>query len=153
MIVTPPWPIYPSGSKAKCWQRCGAIIGMLALIYTFYSVVKAPPCEFPYRLLILAALWGLVPPLWWWFEFFFVFPHHYSVEKFELLKYGAQASLAIWAPIAVALAAFASTDYFKKPEPGKGCAYVSSTSCASVASNYTSAAAASSPGNPGSDTP
>ena len=118
MKVKQPWPIYPSGSKAQVWQRCGAVLGVVTLIYTVYAVLAAAPCEFPSRLLLLAALWGLVPPLWWWFEFFFVFPHHYSAEKFELVKHGAQASLAIWAPIALALAAFSSSDYFKKPESG-----------------------------------
>jgi hypothetical protein len=123
MALQSPWPIYPPGSKAQAWQRCGAAIGAAALVYTVYAVFQAKPCELPVRLLMLAALWGLVPPLWWWFEFFFIFPHHYTDEKFELLKHGAQASLAIWAPIAVALAAFSSSDHFKKQESGK-CVYV-----------------------------
>jgi hypothetical protein len=132
MALKAPWPIYPKGSKAQAWQRSGALLGAVALVYTVYAVVKAPPCEFPVRLLMLAALWGLVPPLWWWFEFFFIFPHHHTTEKFELIKHGAQASLAIWAPIAVALAAFSASDYFKKPEAGKPCAYARSTSGASL---------------------
>jgi hypothetical protein len=123
MALHAPWPLYPPGSKARAWQRCGGIVGAAALVYTVYAVLKAPPCEFPVRLLALAALWGIVPSLWWWFEFFFIYPHHHTDKKLELLKHGAQASLAIWAPIAVALAAFSSSDYFKKAEPGKACVY------------------------------
>lgn len=118
-----PFPIYPRGSLAYWWQRLGAALGAVALIYTAHAAYIAPPCSPPGELLILAVLWGVVPPLWWWVEFFFVYPKHHSAEKLELLKYGAQASLAIWAPIAVALAAYSTNDYFKIPEAPKTCVY------------------------------
>jgi hypothetical protein len=50
-------------------------------------------------------------------------PEHHSPEKFELVKHGAQFSLAIWAAIALALAAYSTNDYFKVPEPPKVGAY------------------------------
>ncbi len=127
-MATPPspWPIYPQKSFGYWWQRAGATIGILALLYTAYTAYVAPPCAPARDLLVLAVLWGVVPPLWWWFEFFFIFPRHYTSDKFELLKHGAQASLAIWAPIAVALAAYASSDYFKVPDDPKKCVYAKS---------------------------
>lgn len=121
---TSPWPMYPRYCFAYWWQRAGALIGAGGLVYTVRAVYDAPPCALPEELFLLAALWGVLPPLWWWVEFFYIFPRHHTAEKFELLKHGAQASLAIWAPIAVALAAYSSSDYFKPPEPSQACVYV-----------------------------
>jgi hypothetical protein len=123
-VSTPtPWPIYPHGGFGYWWQRVGAGLATFALLYTAWAAYTAPPCTPAHQLLVLAALWGTIPPLWWWFEFFFVFPRHHTAAKLELLKHGAQASLAIWAPIAVALAAYSTSDYFKIPEPPKTCLY------------------------------
>lgn len=116
-----PFPLYPPGSFAKWWQRFGAALGIVAILCTAWEAFHAPPCQNPGNLIFLAALWGVWPPLWWWAEFFFVYPKHHTKEKFELLKHGAQASLAIWAPIAVALAAYSSSDYFKPPEKSEKC--------------------------------
>ena len=91
-----PWPIYPIGSFAYWWQRLGALLGACALVYTACAAYFAPPCSPAGELIVLTVLWGVAPPLWWWTEFFFVYPKHHSPEKFELLKHGAQASLAIW---------------------------------------------------------
>jgi hypothetical protein len=118
-MTSSPFPLYPPGSFAKRWQRFGAILGGLAILWTAQLAYDAPACETPRKLILLAALWGVWPPLWWWIEFFFIYPRHHTPEKFELLKHGAQASLAIWAPIAVALAAYSASDYFKAPEEGK----------------------------------
>jgi hypothetical protein len=115
--------MYPRASFAYWWQRAGALLGIAALVYTARAAYAAPPCAPANELLVLTALWGVVPPLWWWIEFFFVYPPHHGKDRLELLKHGAQASLAIWAPIAVALGAYASSDYFKIPEPPKPCLY------------------------------
>lgn len=118
-----PWPIYPVGSFAYWWQRFGAVLGTAALIYTAHAAYFAPPCSPANELIVPTMLWGIAPPLWWWAEFFFIYPRHHSAEKFELLKHGAQASLAIWAPIAIALAAYSTNDYFKIPESPRTCVY------------------------------
>ena len=119
-----PFPMYPRGSLAYWWQRLGALMGAVALGYTAWAAYSAPPCAQSGKLLVLAVLWGVWPPFWWWTEFFFIYPEHHTKEKLEVLKHAAQASLAIWAPIAVALAAYSTSDYFKVPEPGKACSYV-----------------------------
>ena len=118
-----PWPLYPRRSGALLWQRTGAVLGVAAPLYTAHAACTAPPCVQADWLLVLAVAWGVLPPLWWWIEFFFVYPRHHTDQKFELLKHGAQASLAIWAPIAVALAAYGSSDYFK-PAKAAECLYV-----------------------------
>ena len=118
-----PWPIYPKYSFGFWWQRIGTAIGLIGIAVTAYLAYNALPCSLDSarRLVILAVAWGVVPPFLWWIEFFFVFPKYHTPEKFELLKHGAQASLAIWAPIAVALAAYSTNDYFKVPEAPKPC--------------------------------
>jgi len=91
------------------------------LVYTIYAILAAKPCVPPLRLFYLALLWGVWPPAWWWFEYFVIFPKFYTPEKFEAFKHGAQASLAIWAPIAVGLFAYASSDRFQVPVPPAEC--------------------------------
>jgi hypothetical protein len=91
------------------------------LLFTAYAIYVAEPCEPPVRLFYLAVAWGVWPPAWWWFEYFFIFPKYYTQEKFEAFKHGAQASLGIWAPIAVGLFAYASSDVFKEPVPPTKC--------------------------------
>lgn len=108
-----PWPLYPRGSRAWIWQRIGAGLGIVAVLGTVAAVVEATHRGRPDWVFVLAAVWGIAPPLWWWIEFFFVYPPHHTEKKFELIKYGAQISLAIWAPIAVALAAYGASDRFK----------------------------------------
>jgi hypothetical protein len=121
------------------WQRVGAVLGVLALAYTAYAAYTAPPCRQADWLLVLAVAWGVLPPLWWWIEFFFIYPRHHSVDKFEVLKHAAQASLAIWAPIAVALAAYGSSDYFKPTKPSD-CLYVARGASPATASVMASGA-------------
>ena len=120
----PPWPIYPKYACGWWWERLGAVGGFLLILYTAWTAYFAPPCTQPDKLMLLAALWGVLPSLFWWVEFFYMYPPHHTTAKFELLKHAAQASLAIWAPIAVALAAYASSDYFKPVESPKTCLYV-----------------------------
>jgi hypothetical protein len=122
--MSSPFPIYPPASGAYYWQRLGTVIGVAALVFTAHAAFTAPPCVQADGLLLLAALWGIVPPFWWWIEFFFVYPKHHTEEKFELVKLAAQASLAIWLPIAAALAAYASSDYFKPPGNPPQCLYL-----------------------------
>lgn len=115
-----PLPLYPPRSCAWWWQRFGAALAIGFVALTIYVV--ANPCEPPRTLYYMAFAWGVWPPLFWWIEFFFFFPKHYTKDKFEILKHGAQASLAIWAPIAVGLFAYASSDVFKVPAPPAECA-------------------------------
>jgi hypothetical protein len=110
-----PLPLYRRFSPAWWWQRFGAGLAVGFVAWTIYAIAVAKPCEPPHTLFYLAFAWGVWPPLFWWIEFFFFFPKDYTKDKFEILKHGAQASLAIWAPIAVGLFAYASSDVFKMP--------------------------------------
>lgn len=116
------WPMYPKRSFAYWWQRAGTLLGVCAVIATAVEAYVAPPCEPARHLYAISAAWAVLPPIWWWLEMFFIYPAHHTERKFELLKQAAHASLAIWAPIAVGLAAYASSDYFKPPESGS-CRY------------------------------
>ena len=60
--------------------------------------------------------WAFFPPAWACAEFFFIFPKWGDRAASETLKEGQKVALAIWAAIAIALAAYGSSDYFK-PEP------------------------------------
>jgi lysylphosphatidylglycerol synthetase-like protein (DUF2156 family) len=111
----PEFPLYPRGSCAYRWQRLGALLAISLLIWTLCVAIQADRGQPSILLIILAVLWGVFPPAWWWAEFFFIYPPYHNEKKFELFKFAAQASLAIWAPIAVGLVAYISSDYFKPP--------------------------------------
>jgi hypothetical protein len=110
------------------------VIGVLALWFTANAVCDAEAQEHvrPRLLWLLAFLWAFVPALWAWAEFFFIHPRWGNDNSAELLKEGHRLSLAVWAPIALSLAAYSSSDYFKPLSPNPA---VQGTPAASVVSS------------------
>jgi hypothetical protein len=61
-------------------------------------------------IIVLAFLWTILPPAWFWIDYFVVFRRAGNLDEFEAFKHGQQVSAAIWAAIAVSLAALAGSD-------------------------------------------
>jgi hypothetical protein len=61
-------------------------------------------------IIVFAFFWTVVPPAWFWVDYFVVFRRGGNLGQFEAFKHGQQVSAAIWAAIAVSLAALAGSD-------------------------------------------
>jgi hypothetical protein len=107
--------IYKRGSLGNRMQLEVAIVAIAALASTWALVLDAEsqPNVRPTALLAVSFAWAFFPAVWAWLEFFFIHPKYGSEESAELLKEGHRVSLAIWAPLALSLAAYSSSDYFK----------------------------------------
>lgn len=143
--LDPKKPLYPPKSFGYVFMRLGFIIGPGLLLVTLFYVFLAweAPEDFIMEIYLLAAIWAVGPPIWFWYEYFFVYRNHGEPDTFELFKHGQQVSLAIWAGVALALAAFASSDHFQEQEP-QDCGEVTanSTITAGLTSKWPDVAAA-----------
>lgn len=111
--------VYPHGTTGRRIQFWSGMffIGLFVCTCVAVLVAEQAPHERPRLVLLLSFLWAFLPPLWFWSEYFFIFPRWGRTGASETLREGQRLSLAIWAPIAIAVAAYGSSDHFKKEPP------------------------------------
>ncbi|MEZ5610474.1 MAG: hypothetical protein R3E45_08570 [Rhodocyclaceae bacterium] len=110
--------IFKQGSRAERISHRVAAISIVLFVATLALCVVAI-AKGPSWGLVVAALaffWGVGAPAWFWYEFFFLYREDGEKGSFELYKHGHQVSIAIWAGLAVSLAALASSDLFKETD-------------------------------------
>lgn len=111
--------IYPEGSPGSLFQKLVFYLFLFMVGLTVCIVFHAEryPHSRPICVIIFSFLWAFLPPLWFWIEFVFIFPRWAKCDTLDILKESQRLALAIWAPIAISLAAYGNSDYFKeKPE-------------------------------------
>lgn len=109
----PLWTTQEAGRIVACfgWASAGALVVTLGLAVLAW---KTSSLEL---IVILAVVWAVAPPVYFWYEYHFVYRRYEpDLSAFEQFKYGQQVSIAIWAGVAIALGALASSDHFKKSE-------------------------------------
>jgi len=116
--MTVPQPVIYSKRPKRV--LAAAIAGVALLLVTPVFAVIAWHQKDPTKLYILGAVWAVAPPVWFWYEFFFLFRVLGDPAGFEHFKYGQQVAVAIWAGIAIATFAFASSERFKAKNPTAG---------------------------------
>lgn len=116
--MTVPQPVIYSKRPKRV--LAAAIAGVALLLVTPVFAVIAWHQKDPTRLYILGAVWAVAPPVWFWYEFFFLYRVRGDPAGFEQFKHGQQVAVAIWAGVAIATFAFASSERFKPENPTAG---------------------------------
>ena len=120
-MTDPVLPIYDETKPRGTWQRNMARLSILAGICTVVWLVCALVASHKYAqqsILILAALWAVLPPAWFFYEYFFVYPEAGRPGTWEAFKYGQQVAVALWAGITATLYGLGSSE-LAKPEKVK----------------------------------
>lgn len=116
--IDPTVPIFKKGSRAERISHRAVAISIVLFVVTLIlsgvAIVNGPS----WSLVVagLALFWAVGAPAWFWFEYFFLYREDGEKGSFELYKHGHQVSIAIWAGLAVSLAALANSDMFKEKE-------------------------------------
>ena len=103
----------------KPWVIAFTIIGILltfvTLVMACFACSKSSVWWVVPVLYLLALIWAVVPPLWFWYEYHWIIhdPKKGDSSQLDKYKYGVQTGVAIWAGVALSLAAYISSDHFK----------------------------------------
>jgi hypothetical protein len=96
-----------------------AVVSVLLLLATVGCAVYAWNQDEPrpvHLLYVMGFIWAVVPPAWFWYEYHYIYRVQGDVAGFEQFKYSQQVSVAIWAGVALALFAVATSERFKPPK-------------------------------------
>ncbi|MGQ0650122.1 MAG: hypothetical protein ACT4P7_21435 [Gemmatimonadaceae bacterium] len=114
MVTLDPQPTPAPSLYRATWARRlvfgVAVTVVIGAIFTAIVAGSAYAAGDRDRIIVLAAAWAVIPPAWFWVDYFLVFRRGGEQAQFEQFKHGQQVSAAIWAAIAVTLAALASSD-------------------------------------------
>src|SRR5262245_58251279 len=127
--------VYGESIVARWMVRIVACVAVAFAFVTTRSVLHASmatPADLS-TVVLFAVVWAVVPPVWSWFDYFYLFRCCGDRKQLEEFKHGQQVSAAVWAAIAVTLAALASSDHFDRPQDPVPC------SCACTAPKPTTA--------------
>lgn len=139
MSLDPKSQVYPADCRARFIVKGAIAASIIVFLATSWFVVAAWKSHDPMPVYICTAVWAVTPPVWFWFEYFYLYRRYGNPDTLELFKYGQQVAAAIWAGIAISLAAFVSSEHFKHSEEGKNISaeYSSITVCNPTKTHYT----------------
>jgi hypothetical protein len=114
-----PWYLKGMPGPVRAFLPISALLVLGTLILAVLAWWSPTPKEYLPWLYLCAAFWGVTPPLWFWFEYHYYIldPKVGNMSQLEKYKYGVQTGMAVWAGIAVSLAAYISSDHFKTSKP------------------------------------
>jgi hypothetical protein len=114
-FVRLPW--YPEKTPTTVFVF-GCVAAFLVLVTFSLAVLSwwSPKEGHPW-LTLLAAIWAVSPPIWFWYEYLFLIVNHVDEKQLEKYKFAVQLGAAIWAGVAISLAAYVGSDHFKQPAP------------------------------------